>query len=226
MPTQGAQATAADGRERVGSAGQAEPNTATGRVDDAASLETFDVAAMACLSHVARFALSLTRAQAEADDLVQETYLRAFRSRHTFQQNGDMQRWLFTICKHAFLRQRERSAREPLALADDPTDDTREAVVFHNRLVASGDVALLDRVDLAPAIARALGRLSASLRTAVVLVDVEGYGYSEAAEIMQVPIGTVRSRLFRARRVLQELLWEYAKDAGLTITSTAERAHD
>jgi RNA polymerase sigma-70 factor, ECF subfamily len=191
-------------------------------VTDAGADTRFETAALACLEHVARFAMSLTRGESDADDLVQETYLRAFRSRHTFQPDGDMRRWLFTICKHAFLRDRERSERDAVALADDPTDETRDAIRLHNRLVTSGDAGLFDRLDLAPAIAKALDALATPLRTAVVLVDLEGYGYAEAAEIMQVPIGTVRSRLFRARRVLQESLVEYGRDAGL-IPAGAER---
>ncbi len=163
--------------------------------------------------------MSLTRDPSDADDLVQETYLRAFRGRHTFQPDGNMRRWLFTICKHAFLRIRERSDREMVSTSDDPTDETREAIRLHNRLVASGEAAVMERLDLAPAIARALDALSAPLRTVVVLVDLEGYGYGDAAEIMQVPVGTVRSRLFRARRVLQESLMVFARDAGLIAPS-------
>ena len=175
----------------------------------------FEDAALACLEHVARFANSLTRDEADADDLVQETYLRAFRSRHTFQPDGNMRRWLFTICKHHFLRGLEGSARETVSLDADPTDETRAAVLLHNQLVASGDAALLDRLDLAPAIAKALDGLSAPLRMAVVLVDLEGYDYADAADVMQVPVGTVRSRLFRGRRVLQESLMQFGRDAGL-----------
>ena len=181
--------------------------TATGSYEEAAAL--------ACLGHVARFAQSLTREESAADDLVQDTYLRAFRGRHTFQPDGDMRRWLFTICKHAFLRDRERSAREVVSLDDDPSDETIAAVALHNQLIASGEAELLERIDLAPAIAKAMAALSAPLRIAVVLVDLEGYDYAAAADVMQVPIGTVRSRLFRGRRVLQESLMQFGRDAGL-----------
>jgi RNA polymerase sigma-70 factor (ECF subfamily) len=175
----------------------------------------FEAAALACLAHVSRFAVSLARDDADADDLVQETYLRAFRSRHTFQPDGDMRRWLFTICKHVFLRDRERREREVVSLDGDPTDETREAVLLHSAFVSSGEAALLERLDLAPAVADALRGLSAPLRMAVVLVDLEGYDYGGAADVMQVPIGTVRSRLFRGRRLLQESLVQFARDAGL-----------
>lgn len=192
-------------------------DVSTTHIDDA-----FERAALACLEHVARFARALTRSESDADDLVQDTYLRAFRGRHTFQPDADMRRWLFTICKHAFLRSRERSERDVLSLADDPTDETREAVRLHNRMDASGESAMFDRLDLAPAIAQALQQLPTPLRTAVLLVDLEGYGYADAAEVMQVPIGTIRSRLFRARRALQESLLTHARDAGL-VSAAASR---
>jgi RNA polymerase sigma-70 factor (ECF subfamily) len=180
----------------------------------------FETEALACLDALARFAQTLVWDRSAADDLVQETYLRAFRSRHTYHADGDMRRWLFTICKHVFLRDRERHQRELVSLDDEPTDETREAVRLHSQLVATGDAALFDRLDLAPAIAAALAMLQAPMRAVVMLVDMEGYGYAEAAELLQVPIGTVRSRLFRARRVLQESLVQFGRDAGLVPSAT------
>ncbi len=188
--------------------------------DDQMDDMTFEGEALACLDHVARFSRALTRDEAAADDLVQETYLRAFRGRHTYRPDGGMRRWLFTICKHAFLREREREARDVVSLDVDPTDETRAAALLHNRLVASGQDALLDRVDLGPAIAGALQDLPDNMRAAVMLVDVEGYAYADAAELLGVPIGTVRSRLFRARRVLQESLVFHAQDAGFAASGT------
>ena len=175
----------------------------------------FESAALACLEHVSRFAGALARDDADADDLVQETYLRAFRGRHTFQPDGDMRRWLFTICKNVFLRDRERQSRETVSLDGDPTDETREAVRMHSALVTSGESTRLENLDLAPAVADALRTLSAPLRTARVPVDLEGDDYDAAAHMMQVPVGTVRSRLFRGRRLLQESLVQFARDAGL-----------
>jgi len=92
----------------------------------------FEDDALRCLDDVARFARSLTRAPDDADDLVQETYLRALRSRHTWKEGSDMRRWLFTICKNVFLRVHER-ARDQVALDDDPTNETLAAVLLHNK---------------------------------------------------------------------------------------------
>lgn len=183
-------------------------------VDTAADAD-FERAALACLAHVERFARSLARQGTDAEDLVQETYLRAFRSRHTFIADGDMRRWLFTICKHVFLRQRERDQREVVSLDDDPSDATVSVARLHNQLVASGEAMLLDHIEVGPAIIRALDALSPPARMVVVLVDFEGYGYADAAEVLGVPVGTVRSRLFRARQALQESLIVHARDAGV-----------
>jgi RNA polymerase sigma-70 factor (ECF subfamily) len=180
----------------------------------AARSRSFEHEALRYLDDVARFALSLTRSPPDADDLVQETFLRAFRGWHTYTPGSDARRWLFTICKHAFLRSRERAQRV-VELGGAPELESLAAVRLHNEIRAAGGDDLFDRLDLAPAIQQAIGALPEPFRVAVVLVDLEGYAYDDAAAVLEVPIGTVRSRLFRARRLLQEALFEHARDAGL-----------
>jgi RNA polymerase sigma-70 factor (ECF subfamily) len=175
---------------------------------------TFEQEALPHLDDVARFARSLTRSPADADDLVQETFLRAFRGWHTYRPGSDARRWLFTICKHVFLRSRERAERV-VELDADPGLEAVAAARLHNAIRAAGGDDLFDRLDLGPAIERAIAALPEPFRVAVALVDVEGYAYDEAAAVLEVPIGTVRSRLFRARRLLQEALFDHARDAGL-----------
>jgi RNA polymerase sigma-70 factor (ECF subfamily) len=177
-----------------------------------ASRSEFEQEALPWMADVYRFALSLTRDTAEAEDLVQDTYLRAFRSWHTFQQGSDARRWLFTICRNAFLRTRERLRHE--VTVDDAEAETLAAVQLHASLPAEESDRLLTRIDLEPALKRAIDELAEPFRSAIILVDVEDQSYDEAAEILGVPIGTVRSRLFRGRRQLQERLMEYARDAG------------
>lgn len=172
------------------------------------------------MADVYRFALSLTRDVSLAEDLVQETYLRAFRSWQTFQPGSDARRWLFTICRNAFLRSIER---ERLTVSiDDGDPDALRAVQVHASMMEDGTDQILSRVDLAPALTQAIAKLNEPFRSAVVLVDVEGQSYEEASETLEVPIGTVRSRLFRGRRHLQEMLVEYARDAGFTKLRPAE----
>ncbi len=178
---------------------------------------SFEREALPWLDDVYRFALSLTRNEADADDIVQETFLRAYRSWHTFEQGSDARRWLFTICRNAFLRTRER-ARHQVELDDGDVETA--ASHLSDTSTARGDERLLARLDLGPALSNALSRLSEPFRSAVTLVDVEDQSYEAASEILGVPIGTVRSRLFRGRRLLQAMLTDYARDAGITAPAT------
>ena len=175
------------------------------------------------LADVARFARSLTRDAARADDLVQETYLQALRGWHTFHAGADPKRWLFSVCHHAFLRTTRRDARYVEAAEDDPELESLATAVAHWRAQESGVAAVAERMDLGPAIDRALAALAPHYRAAVVLVDVEGQSYEDAALVLGVAVGTVRSRLFRGRRLLQDQLFAYARDAGFA--TGAPRRH-
>ncbi len=179
----------------------------------AADHAAFSTLALGAMDDVYRFARSLTRDPADAEDVVQETYLRAFRSWHTFQPGTDVKRWLFTIARNVFLRSRERGQRE-VALDDDGAAAV-DAAQAHEAWVRGGLDPVLDRSDLAPAIEEAIAALPDAFRAVVTLVDVEDQSYESAAEVLDVPVGTVRSRLFRGRKLLQERLARYAEDAGL-----------
>lgn len=181
--------------------------------------------ALPWLDDVFRFAQSLTRDASDAEDLVQETYLRAFRSWHTYRPDrpgGDARRWLFTICRNVFLRARERSARETTLAEGDVASLVPGAgrgrggdLGVDGPLANAETESLLSRLDLGPALERAVSELPEPYRAAVVLVDVEDQSYDAAAEALGVPLGTVRSRLFRGRRLLQDRLIAFARDAGL-----------
>ncbi len=168
--------------------------------------------ALPWLDDVYRFALSLTRDATDAEDITQETFLRAYRSWHTFQSGSDCRRWLFTICRNAFLRSREKHRLE-VELEDGDTEAVASARV-QQQMIDDGTDRLLSRIDLAPALKEALDSLDEPFRSAVMVVDVEDQSYEAASEILGVPIGTVRSRLFRGRRYLQEKLRTFAADAG------------
>lgn len=170
--------------------------------------------ALVWLPDVARFARSLTHSPPDADDLVQETFLLAYRAWRTFRPGSDGRRWLFTICKHEFLRTRRRESRA-VDVEGDAELDTLAAVMAHVSAQRDGVDDLFDRLDVAPAVRAAIAALPDAFRPVVVLVDVEGYAYEDAAELLGVPVGTVRSRLFRARRLLQDSLLSYGRDAGL-----------
>lgn len=173
----------------------------------------FSALALSAMDDVYRFARSLTRDAVDAEDVVQDTYLRAFRSWHTFQPGTDVRRWLFTIARNAFLRARERGQRE--ITLDDEGAAAADAVQAQDAWIQGGLDPILDRADLGPAITEALEALPESYRSVVVLVDLEDQPYEAAADVLGIPIGTVRSRLFRGRKLLQERLATYARDAGL-----------
>jgi RNA polymerase sigma-70 factor (ECF subfamily) len=181
---------------------------ATGRARD----REFADAALPHLSSVARVAVALTGNEADADDLVQETYLRAYKAWHTFEPGSDCRRWLSTICRNVFLEQRRRESKS--TAVEDQELESLAAARLHSQALASGVDHLFSRLDLGPAISTAIDALEPIFRDVVVLVDVEDFSYEEAAEALGVPIGTVRSRLYRARRQLQEELLAYAIDAG------------
>lgn len=183
--------------------------------------ESFARDALPWMDDVYRFALSLTRDPADAQDIVQETYLRAYRSWHTFEPGSDCRRWLFTICRNAFLRSRQHSRLEVEAIDGDA--EVIAAAREHRAMIEDGTDRLLSTVDLGPALDRALSGLDEPFRSAVQLVDVEDQSYEAAAEILGVPIGTVRSRLYRGRRQLQAQLRVHAMDAGFASASEGGR---
>jgi RNA polymerase sigma-70 factor (ECF subfamily) len=173
----------------------------------------FEAEALCWFPEVTRFAVSLTRDEADADDLVQETYLRAYASWDSFTAGTECRGWLFVICRNTFLRGRLRESRH--VEADDAELEALAAAALHASATQSGYGSVFADVDLSDAIRRAVADLPEPFRDAVTLVDINDQSYEEAARVLGVPVGTVRSRLFRARRLLQEVLIDYARDAGL-----------
>lgn len=178
--------------------------------------------ALVWLPDVTRFALSLTRDQANADDLIQDTFLRAYQSWDTFIPGSACRGWLFTICRNTFYRQSIRDRR--MVQCDDPELEALAAAAVHASADTSGAGDLFTRVDLHDALDRALEALPDQFREAIILVDVQDQSYDTAAQVVGVPVGTIRSRLFRGRRLLQEALLEYAQDAGIVQPATMSAA--
>jgi RNA polymerase sigma-70 factor, ECF subfamily len=172
----------------------------------------FEADALRWLPDVMRFALSLTRDRGEAEDLVQDTYLAARQYWHQFTSGSDARAWLFTIARHRHYRVGQRAERQ-VAVDDAGLESLASAAVEHGRLAASTEE--LERGELRDAIRRAMHALPPVFREVAVLVDWHDQTYETVAEILGVPIGTVRSRLFRARRLLQEALRAHARDSGL-----------
>ncbi len=175
--------------------------------------EDFRAEALRWLPNVSRYARLLTRNQSDADDLTQETFLRAYVNWTTFRPGSDCRKWLFTICRNLFLRGQQRGAR--IVSVEDTDTDLRETAQLYWEAAESGLSTLFDRIDLGPAIERSLRGIPAEYRQALILVDIEDCSYAAAAAALGVPVGTVRSRLFRARRLLQQALVDHARDIGL-----------
>jgi RNA polymerase sigma-70 factor, ECF subfamily len=176
-------------------------------------LDGFEASALPHIESVGRFALSLTRNEADADDLVQETFLRALKGWHTFTPGTDCRRWLFTICRNTFIR---LNSRKPQYVQSDDGDvDAMPAAIVHMRAVSDGIADAFDHIDVGPAIEAAVQALPEPHRSILVLVDLEDQSYEDAAAVLGIPVGTVRSRLYRARRHVQEALLAHARDMGI-----------
>lgn len=180
----------------------------------ATTAPSFEALLLPLLPRVRRYAHRLAGNAADGDDLVQATYLDALKGWHTFRPGSDPARWLFTICRHAFYRTRRRAAANlPL---ENPELESLAATLWMRGELERGRARWDEQPDLREAIDTAIGALPEELRVLVLLVDVEGYSYAEAAAQEAIPVGTVRSRLYRARRLLQEALAAHAEDLGIT----------
>lgn len=172
------------------------------------------------LSHIDalyRTALRMTRNQSDAEDLVQETYLRAFRSLDQYRDGTNLRAWLFRIMTNAYINDYRKRARRPQSSSLDDIED----FYLYDHLIDSGvqpsterpEEIVLNRLT-AEDVVGALDSLSDDFRHVVLLADVEGFTYREIAEILDIPVGTVMSRLYRARRRLQAALYDFAVQSG------------
>jgi RNA polymerase sigma-70 factor (ECF subfamily) len=163
-------------------------------------------------------ALRMTRNPADAEDLVQETYLKAYRAFDSFQEGTNLRAWLYRILTNTFINSYRSKKRRPEQVDVDEVED----LYLYRRLgaleaAAAGRSAEDEVLDLFTDddVKHALESLPEQFRMAVLLADIEGFSYKEIADIMDIPIGTVMSRLHRGRRALQKALFEFGLDRGL-----------
>ncbi|MBI2941447.1 MAG: sigma-70 family RNA polymerase sigma factor [Chloroflexi bacterium] len=158
----------------------------------------------------------MTRRPEDAEDLVQETYLKAFRFADKFQPGTNLRAWLFKILTNTYLNRRDRSSHEVAYASLDQAEEYFLYDQLHrhgdHRSASAEDEALAQILD--EDVRRALDGLPDQFRVAILLGDVEGFSYAQIAEMTGVPIGTVMSRLSRGRKLLQRQLWEHARQAG------------
>jgi len=189
------------------------PSTPT---DDAALRERFERDVLPLLPNLYAAALRMTRDPTDAEDLVQDTYLRAFRGFAGFTEGTNLKAWLYRILTNSFINTYRKKQRQPQTV--EGPDDMDEWYLFDKlggrNVELSAETEVLDRIP-DEAVKGALESLPENFRLPVLLADVEGFSYKEIAEIMDTPIGTVMSRLHRGRKALQKALWDTAKERGL-----------
>ncbi len=172
---------------------------------------SFAEEAMGHLDTLYRGALRLTRNPDQAEDLVQDTYLRALRYQHSYQTGTNMKAWLFAIMRNLFWDRFKGGRPEDLSLDEDGDFPLYERLKDDT---AKPESDVLDKLAAKEVVA-AVEKLPPLHREVVLLVDVEGFAYKDAAEVLGIPIGTVMSRLHRARQQLQKHLYDYALESGV-----------
>src|SRR5678816_2932888 len=184
--------------------------------EDPALRARFERDVMPLLSGLYSSALRMTRNPSDAEDLVQETVLRAYRGFAGFQEGTNLKAWLYRILTNSFINTYRKKQRQPQqSPADEIADWQLAAAEGHQSTgLRSAEMEALDHLPDSD-VKNALQELPEDFRMAVYLADVEGFSYKEIAEIMGTPIGTVMSRLHRGRRGLQRLLGDYARERGL-----------
>lgn len=179
-----------------------------------AERDDFERDAMPLMSQLYAAALRMTRNPADAEDLLQETYLKAYRSYHQFEAGTNLRAWLYRILTNTFINSYRKKKRAP----DEVDIEDVEDLYLYNRVAdekssPSAEAAFLHDIP-DETVRDALDSLPDNFRIPVILADVEGFQYKEIADILDVPIGTVMSRLHRGRRALQRRLADYAIEHG------------
>jgi RNA polymerase sigma-70 factor (ECF subfamily) len=184
------------------------------RYSESEKYKIFDKEFMPHIDSMYNFAFRLTNDEDDANDLLQDTYMKAFRFINSFQEGTNAKAWLFRILKNSFINDYRKKSKEPskvdyqeVETVYNSTEDAEYESTTDLRIEAVQDM-------IGDEVAMALNGLPVDFRTVIILCDIEGFTYEEMAKILDIPIGTVRSRLHRARNLLKEKLRSYAKSMG------------
>lgn len=174
----------------------------------------FDQEFMPHIDSMYNFAFKLTNDEDDANDLVQDTYLKAFRFINSFERGTNAKAWLFRILKNSFINDYRKRSREPSKVDYQDVETTYNSTE-DAEIEATTDLRTETVQDMiGDEVANALNSLPVDFKTVIILCDIEGFTYEEMAKILDIPIGTVRSRLHRARNLLKEKLKSYASSLG------------
>ncbi|MBB6391360.1 RNA polymerase sigma-70 factor (ECF subfamily) [Microbacterium thalassium] len=186
--------------------------------------DQFEAQALPFMDQLYAAAMRMTRNPADAADLVQETFVKAFASWSSFKQGTNLKAWLYRILTNTYINTYRKKQREPFQGTIDELEDWQLGGA-ESTTASTSRSAEAEAIDHMPASAvkEALQSIPEDFRLAVYLADVEGFAYQEIADIMKTPIGTVMSRLHRGRRLLRELLADYAQERGISAAARSAR---
>jgi RNA polymerase sigma-70 factor (ECF subfamily) len=186
----------------------------------------FEEQALVFMDQLYAAALRMTRNPADAGDLVQETYVKAYAAFASFTQGTNLKAWLYRILTNTFINSYRKNQRGPYQGTIDDLEDWQlggAESLTQGRSTRSAEAEAIDHLPDSD-VKAALQSIPEDFRLAVYLADVEGFSYQEIADIMKTPVGTVMSRLHRGRRLLRDLLADYARERGITVPAPATRS--
>jgi RNA polymerase sigma-70 factor (ECF subfamily) len=182
--------------------------------------EQFTSDAMQYAPQLFSTALRMTRNRSDAEDLVQETYIKGWRSFHTFEKGTNLRAWLFRIMTNTYINKYNAQKRKGTEVELDDVEELflykRLGSIDQSQLSSSAEDQMLN-LFTDDEVKNALESLPEDFRVPVLLSDVDGFAYKEIAEMLEIPIGTVMSRLHRGRKAMQKMLYEYARERGLIV---------